>query len=82
MKSDLLDRNTANEMVACLGAAAGEIEHSLELLEGKVSTDDFAAYKRMVGKIIVAIHSGLTDSILEAFPDLRASWYGNPPTSL
>jgi hypothetical protein len=77
MKSVLLDLTTVEETVKCLATAAGEIEYSIELLEEKLSADDFINYKKMAGKVIFAIHSGLIDPVLEEFPDMRKSLYGD-----
>ena len=76
MKSDLLDVQLVTEATACLKAAAGEIEHTVDLLEGKLSPEDLASYKRMVGKIIIALYSGLADPLFEAFPKEKAAFYG------
>ena len=75
MKSDLLDQETVEEAIKCLRVAAGEVEHTLDILETKVSAEDLATYKRMVGKVIIAIYSGLADPIMEGFPEMRKALY-------
>jgi hypothetical protein len=77
MRSVLLDEATAQEIVRCLGAAAGELEHTLELLKEKVTDDDFDRYKRKIAKVIIAIHNGLIGAVLENFPDLKRELYEN-----
>jgi len=76
MKSNLLNVETVQEATSCLKTAAGEIEHTIDLLEGKVSAEDLASYKRMVGKIIIALYSGLADPLFEAFPREKSAFYG------
>jgi hypothetical protein len=76
MKSELLVLETAEEVINCLKIAAGEIEHTIEVLQSKISPSDLADYKRMTGKIIIAIYSGLADPVLEGFPELRLKTYG------
>lgn len=75
MKSTKLDHDSAATVVQCLKVAAGEIEHSLEVLDGKLSEEDYETYRKTVGKVIVAIYTGLADPILEGFPALREQLY-------
>lgn len=75
MRSDSLKAETATEVIDCLRKAAGEVEHTIDLLDGKVSVEDLAAHKRMVGKIVIAIYSGLADPVLEGFPTLKEQLY-------
>jgi hypothetical protein len=76
MKSDRLDLNSVQEITSALRTAAGQIEHTLVLLEDKASTEDLATYKRMVGKVIIAIYSGLADPVMEGFPGFKDAFYG------
>jgi hypothetical protein len=75
MKSDRLKLETAQAVTSCLRTAAGEVEHTIDLLESHVSSEDLVAYKRMVGKVIVAIYSGLADPVLEGFPEYQKDFY-------
>ncbi len=75
MRSESLRAETANEVIECLRKAAGEVEHTIDLLDGHVSAEDLGAYKRMVGKIVIAIYSGLADPVLEAFPTMKEQLY-------
>src|SRR5262245_31286271 len=76
MRSDKLDLDTARGGVNWLRTAAGEVGHTIDLRDSKVSAEDLATYKRMVGKVIIAIYSGLADPTLEAFPDFKREFYG------
>jgi hypothetical protein len=81
MKSDRLDLEAVKEVVNSLRIAAGEVEHTVDLLESKVSMEDLTAYKRMVGKVIIALYSGLADPVLEAFPDFKKEFYREDKSS-
>jgi hypothetical protein len=78
MKSDVLDGETVDDLIQCLRTAAGEINHSVFLLEQKLTQADLDEYKRLAGKVIIAIYSGLADPILEHFPDKKTLLYGDP----
>jgi hypothetical protein len=54
----------SDEIYTCMSTAAGELEHTLSLVEGKLTEEDFKVYKRLVAKIIIAVYCGLGDSIL------------------
>ena len=75
MKSDRLKLETAQEIAQCLRTAAGEVEHTIDLIESEVTPEDLATYKRMVGKVIMAIYSGLADPVLEGFPEFQKEFY-------
>jgi hypothetical protein len=75
MKSEKLGLDDVKEVVDSLRQGVGFIEGSIDLLEGKVSDSDLNDYKRMVGKIIIAVYSGLADKVMEKYPDFANTFY-------
>lgn len=75
MRSTNLDEQTIHAVILALRTAAGEVEHTVDLLEGKLSADVLSAHKRVVGKVINAIYSGLADPLLEGFPEIKKALY-------
>lgn len=73
--SDAENINPIEEALACLKTACGELEHTLEVLNSKLPEEEYSAYKKGVGRVIIAIYSGLADPLLDKYPSMKEEYY-------
>jgi hypothetical protein len=68
---DLMERKTAEQIVALANSCIDQLLSSLEPVEKMVSPEEFAAYKRGIAKVLNAIDVEVIDVIAREHPDLK-----------
>jgi hypothetical protein len=66
-----MERKIAEQIVAMANATIDQLIATLEPVEGAVSPEEFAAYKRGIAKVISAFDSGVIDFVTREYPDLK-----------
>jgi hypothetical protein len=66
-----MDRKLAEELVALVNGTIDHLISTLKPVEGAVSPEEFAAYKRGVAKVISAFDTGIIDLVAREYPDLK-----------
>lgn len=60
----------AEQIVALVNSQIDQLISTLEPVEAAVSTEEFAAYKRGIAKVITAFDLEVIDRITREYPDL------------
>jgi len=66
-----MDRKIAEQIVALINSQIDQLISTLEPVEGAVSPEEFAAYKRGIGKVINTFDLEIIERIAREYPDLR-----------
>jgi len=66
-----MDRKLAEQIVALVNSHIDQLISSLEPVEGHMSPEEFAAYKRGVARVISAYDAEIINRIASEYPDLK-----------
>ena len=66
-----MERKLAEQLVALVNAHIDQLISSLEPVEAHLSPEEFAAYKRGVGRVVGAYDAGIIDLVTREYPDLK-----------
>jgi hypothetical protein len=65
-----MERKLAEQIVALVNSCIDQLIGSLEPVEAGTSEEDFAAYKRGIGRVITTFDAEILDRIAREHPDL------------
>ena len=66
-----MDRKIAEQIVALVNAHIDQLISSLDPVAAQFSTEEFAAYKRGVARVISAYDAEIIERLAREFPDLK-----------
>jgi hypothetical protein len=66
-----MERKMAEQIVALVNGCIDQLISSLAPVEAEVSSEEFAAYKRGVARVINTFDVEIVESIASEYPDLR-----------
>jgi hypothetical protein len=66
-----MDRKLAEQIVALVNAHIDQLISSLEPVEGQVSAEEFAGYKRGIARVISAYDAEIIERVTREHPDLK-----------
>ena len=68
-----MERKLAEQIVALVNAHIDQLISTLEPIEGEISAEEFAGYKRGIARVITAYDVEIIERVTREHPDLKPS---------